>query len=444
MKKLLIALAALMTLAFVGCEKENPQPDGDALAGTTWTSLYNGSPVTVAFEKGGIVTMSTDSEVFTRAYTYTGTYTYNAPHLTIQMQIDGQTETFTGTYSNGVLRISGSMGTIEFTQTSGPSPDGGDDEDDSNIGTGDLSRYVIGEWECYKLSWRFDDSTLHEEESPFAIIESDADDEVIFGPGPAQGTRAEEELVGYETRFFTFRTDGTLYSEAHIEYLNGQSTTDNDYFYYTLADDRLLTIEGSDFTMELTISCSTDENGDDIMVLKYTSETTTEEQPWTELTIYLHRLSGHSDGEDEPLERAHYFEFSGKWEVFASSDKNEKFGPEEDTEVIIELCGYDRGEGYWYSRYLASDAEDAEESGTRSDYYSQELEGKLYYELLEEYSVEKKFYPMAVTLLNGNKEEKETWYIQIDPEDENLATWWNGDYSSKAYCRYLRCLEQYR
>ena len=441
MKKLLIALAALMTLAFTGCDKENPLPDGDALAGTTWTSLYNGSPVTVAFEKGGIVTISADSELFTRAYVYTGTYTYDAPNITIQMQIDGKTETFTGTYSNGVLRISGSMGTIEFIQTAGPSPDDGDDENNSNIGSDDLSHYLLGKWECYKLSWRSDDGTLHEEESPFAIMEADAEGDVIFDPG--YGTRSEEELVGYETNFFTFRTDGILYAEAHIEYLNGQSIMENDYFNYTMAGG-LLTISSSDFTGDFTVSCSTDENGDDIMVLRGTSATTAEEMPGTEQTIYLHRLSGYSDEEYEPSERLKYFEFSGKWEVYASSDKNEKFGPKEDTEVIIELLGYDNGEGSWYSRYLASDAEESAGSRTRSDYYSVELEGKLYYELLDGYSFEKKFYPMAVILFNGNKEEKETWYIQIDPEDENLATWWNGDNSSKAYCRYLRCLEQYR
>lgn len=123
MKKLLIAMAALMTLAFVGCEKE-AEPAADALAGTTWESSYGGTPLTVSFNAGGVVTLNMGSE------TYTGTYTYKAPDVTIQMPIDGRNETFTGTCSNGVLNISSSeYGSFVFTQTGGPSPDESDDDE---------------------------------------------------------------------------------------------------------------------------------------------------------------------------------------------------------------------------------------------------------------------------------------------------------------------------
>ena len=122
MKKLLIAMAALMTLAFVGCEKEE-EPATDALTGTTWASSYGGTPLAVSFNAGGIVTLNMGSE------TYTGTYTYNAPNVAIQMPIDGRNVAFTGTYSNGALNISSSeYGSFVFTQTGGPSPDeSGDD-----------------------------------------------------------------------------------------------------------------------------------------------------------------------------------------------------------------------------------------------------------------------------------------------------------------------------
>ena len=123
MKKLLIAMAALMTLAFVGCEKEE-EPATDALTGTTWASSYGGTPLAVSFNAGGIVTLNMGSE------TYTGTYTYNAPNVAIQMPIDGRNVAFTGTYSNGALNISSSeYGSFVFTQTGGPSPDGSDEAD---------------------------------------------------------------------------------------------------------------------------------------------------------------------------------------------------------------------------------------------------------------------------------------------------------------------------
>ena len=116
-------MAALMTLAFVGCEKEE-EPATDALTGTTWTSSYGGTPLAVSFNAGGIVTLNMGSE------TYTGTYTYNAPNVAIQMPIDGRNVTFTGTYSNGALNISSSeYGSFVFTQTGGPSPDESDDDE---------------------------------------------------------------------------------------------------------------------------------------------------------------------------------------------------------------------------------------------------------------------------------------------------------------------------
>lgn len=445
MKKLLFILAALTAFAFTACNnKEGETPTGDTFAGTTWVSTYNGSPMTVAFGNDGTVTIRSDSEIFTRAYTYKGTYTYNAPNLTILLQIDGRTETFTGTYSNGVLRISGSMGTLEFTQTEGPSPDDGDNENDSNIGSSDLSRYVLGEWDCFKMSYRLEDGVLHEEESPFARMEADAEDAVIEAPTPQ--TRAEEELIGYETWYLRFSDSRTLYIETNIEYLNGQTATEMDYLPYTVEGNRLF-ITDSDVTTEFTISPEKDENGGDIMVLRYTSETTTEEQPWTERTLYLSRISGVPDddsGDNEPSQIRPHFEFSGRWEVYASSDKNEKFGPDEDTEVYIYLVGYEDGWGEWYSRYLVSDNEDDSEDETEAKSYSVELGGDLSYKLLDGYSIEKGFYPMEVTMVTwdwkGNEDEFEieTWYIQLDPEDENLATWWNGDYSEKAYRRYLR------
>ena len=123
MKKLLIAMAALMTLAFIGCEKEE-EPATDALTGTTWESSYGGTPLAVSFNAGGIVTLNMGSE------TYTGTYTYKAPNVAIQMPIDGRNVAFTGTYSNGTLNISSSeYGSFVFTQTGGPSPDGSDEAD---------------------------------------------------------------------------------------------------------------------------------------------------------------------------------------------------------------------------------------------------------------------------------------------------------------------------
>ena len=123
MKKLLIAMAALMTLAFVGCEKEE-EPATDALTGTTWESSYGSTPLTVSFNAGGIVTLNMGSE------TYTGTYTYKAPNVAIQLPIDGRNVAFTGTYSNGTLNISSSeYGSFVFTQTDGPSPDESDEAD---------------------------------------------------------------------------------------------------------------------------------------------------------------------------------------------------------------------------------------------------------------------------------------------------------------------------
>ena len=128
MKKLLIAMAALMTLAFVGCEKEE-ETATDALTGTTWESSYEGIPLSVSFSAGGIVTLSMGSE------TYTGTYVYSNSNVTIQIPIDGRNETFTGTYSNGSLYIAGDLGSFVFTQTGGPSPDesGDDSESDDSI-----------------------------------------------------------------------------------------------------------------------------------------------------------------------------------------------------------------------------------------------------------------------------------------------------------------------
>lgn len=132
MKKFLIAMAALMTLAFIGCEKEE-EPATDALTGTTWTSSYGGTPLAVSFNAGGIVTLNMGSE------TYTGTYTYNAPNVAIQMPIDGRNVAFTGTYSNGTLNISSSeYGSFVFTQTGGTVPDeSGDDGEDGDDGKSD-------------------------------------------------------------------------------------------------------------------------------------------------------------------------------------------------------------------------------------------------------------------------------------------------------------------
>lgn len=129
MKKIFFALAALMAFAFTGCEKDGSETD--ALTGTTWTSSYEGIPVELSFQKGGQVTLNMDSA------RYVGTYTYNKPHVTIQMPIEGRNETFTGTYSDGALNISNSeYGSFVFVQTGGPSPD--DNSDDAGD-TGDQS-----------------------------------------------------------------------------------------------------------------------------------------------------------------------------------------------------------------------------------------------------------------------------------------------------------------
>ena len=148
MKKIFFALAALMAFAFAGCEKDGSETD--ALTGTTWSSSYEGIPVELSFQKGGQATLNMDSE------RYVGTYTYNKPHVTIQMPIEGRNETFTGTYSDGALNISNSeYGSFVFVQTGGPSPDDKDENTDGPQGAaGKLLKQITHEdGECVYIEY---------------------------------------------------------------------------------------------------------------------------------------------------------------------------------------------------------------------------------------------------------------------------------------------------
>ena len=223
MKKLLIAMAALMTLAFVGCEKEE-EPATDALTGTTWASSYGSTPLTVSFNAGGIVTLNMGSE------TYTGTYTYNAPNVAIQMPIDGQNVTFTGTYSNGALNISSSeYGSFVFTQTGGPSPDGSGDDGESG---GSIQGPAAGvklvkqmtDTETYNgSSWTVTYNIEYDEQNRMVKVTAEGDeniDPVLFSYSGNEITVKEEDM----TFVLTLNKDGYITKEICKEYEGGEVT----------------------------------------------------------------------------------------------------------------------------------------------------------------------------------------------------------------------------
>ena len=176
------------------------------------------------------------------------------------------------------------------------------DNNDSNEPS-NLQEYIVGRWLLTRLEWRFeasyDGGVLHSENAPFAITGYEASASV-----PDNGSRADDYeldegqvIYGYENRYMEFKADGTIHTEVYTEYLpewadkegQGYETAEED-MTYILSGDRIVMTDIEGYKFDCRVVRSKDEDGFDCMVLMYTSDAPTEEQPWTMENMYFRKL----------------------------------------------------------------------------------------------------------------------------------------------------------
>lgn len=121
MKKFFLALVAVATIAFVGCSKDDDDNSGSSLAGTSWTVTASAPLETITetlqFKSGGVVVWSGQykaSGYETETYSDTGSYTYEAPVVTIRIVKDDKygADVYTGKVEGKRLTLYDSDGDV--------------------------------------------------------------------------------------------------------------------------------------------------------------------------------------------------------------------------------------------------------------------------------------------------------------------------------------------
>ena len=202
----------------------------------------------------------------------------------------------------------GGIGTGDNTEQDGNDNNGGqdgDDEGDSGVVT-DLQKYILGRWMCTRMEWRFDESedggVFHSENAPFAITayfassspETAAVRPHIVSRGDDYELDEGQVIIGYENRYMVFNADGTVKSEVQAEYLPEYADSEeygpeDEDMTYTLSGDRVVMYDSEGYSFDFHAEMTKDEDGVDCLVFRYTSDSPTENQPWTMHNLYFKR-----------------------------------------------------------------------------------------------------------------------------------------------------------
>ena len=201
----------------------------------------------------------------------------------------------------------GGIGSGDNTEQ-GDDDNNGHDEGGSGVVVSGLQKYILGHWRFTRLEWRFDESydggVLHSENAPFAITayfaSASPSSASLLSRVVTRGDDYEldegQVIIGYEERYMEFRADGTMHLEVHVEYLpeyadqegQGYESEDED-MTYTLSGNRIVMYDAEGYSFDCEVVTTKDEYGIDCMVLKYTSDSPTDAQPWTMENMYFKR-----------------------------------------------------------------------------------------------------------------------------------------------------------
>ena len=203
----------------------------------------------------------------------------------------------------------GGIGSGDNTEQEGNGNNGGqegDDDEGSGVVVSGLQKYILGHWRWTRLEWRFDESedggVFHSENAPFAITvyfaSSSPESAVVLPHIVSRGDDYEldegQVIIGYENRYMVFNADGTAKSEVQAEYLpeyadREEYGPEDEDMTYTLSGDRVVMYDSEGYSFDFHAEMTKDEDGVDCLVFRYTSDSPTENQPWTMQNLYFKR-----------------------------------------------------------------------------------------------------------------------------------------------------------
>jgi len=117
MKKAIIVLMIIFTVVISSCKKDD-NSNTNNLAGTTWVCNISSDGrnyiYTMKFTSSTVCTLNMAVEGV--AILYTGTYTYEPPMITIELKIDGDTTSISGTINGNSMTLTDDGDTIVFNK----------------------------------------------------------------------------------------------------------------------------------------------------------------------------------------------------------------------------------------------------------------------------------------------------------------------------------------